>query len=73
MTDIYTNKNFQPPNDVDGERRSFLRQSVYAAYATPVITALLVEDASAALSCTGSIRRFCDQHPRLPFCRRICG
>ena len=32
---------------VDNERREFLRKSVFAAYATPLITALLVEEASA--------------------------
>jgi hypothetical protein len=32
------------------ERRDFLRKSAYAAYATPVITALLVDKASAAAS-----------------------
>jgi len=31
----------------DADRREFLRKSVYAAYATPLITALLVEEASA--------------------------
>lgn len=37
-------------------RREFLRKSVYAAYATPLITALLVENASAKSSqgCTSS-------------------
>lgn len=73
MTDNSIDSDVHPADDVDGERRSFLRQSVYAAYATPVITALLVEDANAALSCTGSIRRFCDQHPYIRFCRRVCG
>ena len=34
------------PETVDPERRDFLRNSVYAAYATPLITALLVEKAS---------------------------
>lgn len=38
----------------DEERREFLRKSVYAAYATPVITALLVNKASAAFSGTVS-------------------
>jgi hypothetical protein len=31
----------------DADRREFLRKSIYAAYATPLITALLVEEASA--------------------------
>ena len=35
---------------VDEKRRDFLRKSVYAAYATPVISALLVSQASAKLS-----------------------
>ena len=73
MTVIIDNKNLQPLDDVDGERRSFLRQSIYAAYATPLITALLVEDANAALSCTGRIRQFCQQYPYTRFCRRVCG
>ena len=37
-------------NEVDNERRAFLRNSVYAAYATPLITALLVAEESAAAS-----------------------
>ena len=42
----------QKPKDlaVDEKRRDFLRKSVYAAYATPVISALLVSQASAKLS-----------------------
>ena len=35
---------------IDDTRREFLRKSVYAAYATPVITAWLVSKASAAVS-----------------------
>ena len=35
---------------VDSERREFLRTSVYAAYATPLITMLLVDAHSAAAS-----------------------
>jgi hypothetical protein len=35
---------------IDDSRREFLRKSVYAAYATPVITALLVSQVSAAAS-----------------------
>lgn len=49
--------------NVDNKRREFLRRSVYAAYATPVITALLVEEASAAKS------NFCDKHPWHPKCQ----
>ena len=42
----------QKPKDlaVDEKRRDFLRKSVYAAYVTPVITALLVSEASAIQS-----------------------
>ena len=37
--------------EVENEkRRAFLRKSIYAAYATPVIMALLVDKASAAKS-----------------------
>jgi hypothetical protein len=35
---------------IDDSRREFLRKSVYAAYATPVITALLVSKVSALAS-----------------------
>ena len=38
----------------DETRREFLRKSVYAAYATPVITALLVSQVSAAVSITSN-------------------
>ena len=38
---------------VDNRRRAFLRNSVYAAYATPLITALLVAEKSAAASNVG--------------------
>lgn len=34
----------------DKDRRAFLRKSAYAVYATPVITALLVNNASAMQS-----------------------
>ena len=46
------NKNISTEAEVvtDNSRRDFLRKSVYAAYATPVITALLVNKASAATS-----------------------
>jgi len=36
------------------ERRAFLRKSVYAAYTTPVILSLLVNNAEAAFSWGGS-------------------
>ena len=59
-TDMRANQDRQPSADVDEERRSFLRQSVYAAYATPVITALLVEEAAAGQSCTPQMRKSCE-------------
>jgi hypothetical protein len=34
----------------DASRRDFLRKSVYAVYATPIITTLLIERANAAAS-----------------------
>ena len=40
---------------VEHTRRDFLRKSAYAAYATPVIAALLVEKASAAVS-----KKYCE-------------
>ena len=40
----------QNDKDLDRERREFLRKSVYAAYATPLITSLLVAEESAAAS-----------------------
>jgi len=45
---------------VDRDRRNFLRNSAYAAYATPLITALLVEKASAGSSKPDD---FCRKHP----------
>ena len=57
--------------DDSSTRREFLRKSVYAAYATPLITALLVEKASAANSNgngAGS-ERFCEKHPWHWSCR----
>ena len=68
------NKNTKPEQEnVDSKRREFLRKSVYAAYATPIITALLVEDANAAPSCTGRIARYCRRFPDTRFCQRVCG
>ena len=52
----------QPQEEkVDNEaRRRFLKKSAYAAYASPLITALLVEEASAADSlCTQRAAWFC--------------
>jgi hypothetical protein len=48
---------------VDNDRREFLRKSVYAAYATPLITALLVEEASAKNSHNNGrcSRRWCEE------------
>jgi len=64
----------QPKRDAKTDnsttRREFLRRSVYAAYATPLITALLVEKASAANS-NGSgsgSDDFCAKHPWHPSC-----
>jgi hypothetical protein len=56
----------RPPKTADDEnsRREFLRKSVYAAYATPLITALLVEQASARQSGNGGGHEtFCDRNP----------
>jgi hypothetical protein len=43
-------KKGQEMSDADKARRDFLRKSVYAACATPVIMSLLVEKANAAQS-----------------------
>ena len=56
----------QPGNEAENSvnRREFLRKSVYAAYATPLITALLVEQASAYQSGVGGgYETFCNRHP----------
>ena len=59
--------------DLDRNRREFLRKSVYAAYATPLITALLVEDASAGWSgCPPAKRRKCDAGQLPPAACRHC-
>ena len=42
-----TNQGHNEDEPLNADRRAFLRKSVYAAYATPLITALLVEEASA--------------------------
>jgi hypothetical protein len=60
VADKKGNKTLHPEGDVDEERRSFLRQSVYAAYATPLITALLVEEAAAKQSCTSEMKARCE-------------
>ncbi len=54
------NKSDPTQDAVDRDRRDFLRTSVYAAYATPLITALLVEKASAGWS---KPEDFCRKHP----------
>ena len=51
---------------VDNDRREFLKNSVYAAYATPIITALLVEEASAAASCPPGLVDRCRNDPNPP-------
>ncbi len=43
-------KNLNGNDQKARERREFLKKSLYAAYATPVIMSLLVEKASAAKS-----------------------
>lgn len=45
--------------EIDDKRRDFLRKSVYAAYATPLITTLLVEEAAAGQSCTPQMKARC--------------
>lgn len=47
-----SNKNItiEPETATDKSRRDFLRKSAYAAYTAPIITALLVNKASAATS-----------------------
>jgi len=71
MTENKEHKDLQPVPDVDEERRSFLKTSVYAAYATPLITALLVAEKAAAAS-GRECRRACrEQYPPGPE-RRAC-
>lgn len=59
-------------DEVDEHRREFLRTSIYAAYATPLITSLLVAEKSVAQSvtCPPRLQRFCDRHPNFPICDR---
>ena len=58
------------PEEEEAEsRREFLRKSVYAVYATPLITALLVENASAAGSGGHGWETFCERHPWHPKCQ----
>jgi len=73
MAENPDNQDLQPAPDVDEERRSFLKTSVYAVYATPLITALLVEKANAADSlCTPRWQSRCRRRPWIPFCREHC-
>lgn len=57
---------------VSRDRRDFLRSSVYAAYATPLITTLLVAEESAAGSgCPPGLIAKCLADPRSdPRCRK---
>jgi len=65
--DMKKNQNNQDSrSECDQSRRDFLRKSVYAAYATPVITALLVEQASAKKSKDDD---FCAQKPWHHLCQ----
>lgn len=50
MADQPDNETPAPEEEVDESRREFLRTSVYAAYATPLITTLLVAEKAAAQS-----------------------
>ena len=62
----------QPGNEAQNSvnRREFLRKSVYAAYATPLITALLVEQASAFQSGVNkNDETFCARNPWHEKCR----
>ncbi|GAB4182660.1 MAG: hypothetical protein Tsb0017_05890 [Geothermobacteraceae bacterium] len=56
--------------DIDDQRRDFLRKSVWAAYATPVITALLVGQASAFNS--KNPPPCCSDRPNHPKCNPWC-
>ena len=46
---------------INNSRREFLRNSVYAAYATPLITALLVSEAEAGASQANDCPAACRQ------------
>jgi hypothetical protein len=56
--------------NVDKDRRDFLKNSVYAAYATPLITALLVEEASAGDSCPPGLVEYCRANPDAIQCKK---
>lgn len=57
------NAHSEPESEETASRREFLRKSLYTAYATPLITALLVEQANADAS------NACDRTDRPPWCR----
>jgi hypothetical protein len=60
-----------PAPDVDAARRAFLKKSVYAAYATPLITALLVAEDSAAKSKPEKCgTQWCERRGNRPKCCR---
>jgi hypothetical protein len=48
---------------IDETRREFLRKSIYAAYATPVIVTLLVSKASAGVSSSIARKNCLSQQP----------
>jgi len=54
------------PKNIDKDRREFLKNSVYAAYAAPIITALLVAEESAAASCPPGLVERCRNDPNPP-------
>ena len=60
---------------IDSDRRDFLRKSVYAAYATPLITTLLVTENAAANSYTDCVSECLRLPPgggRIARCIRDC-
>ena len=65
MADSPENETPAPAEEVDESRREFLRTSVYAAYATPLITTLLVTEKAAAQSvqCPNWLQWACDNVP----------
>jgi hypothetical protein len=73
MADLHENETPVPEDDVDAQRREFLRTSIYAAYATPLIASLLVAEKSVAQStgCPPRLQRLCDRFPNLPVCDRF--
>jgi hypothetical protein len=71
MADHEVPKKSDRPASIDDERRAFLRRSIYAAYATPLITALLVEEAGAAQSGNNGrcSPKWCRKHPWADCCQ----